>query len=329
MHKITEKEDLQMETEKEPQHKRRKRKSKKKKGFKIALAIILVLIIGVGVYAASIYSSVANTFNRTHEPLSREKSDKRSTQVSLESHDPISILLLGVDQRGADRGRSDSLMLLTVNPDKKAVKMVSIPRDTRTEIIGKGKVDKINHAYAFGGVDMSIETVESFLNIPIDYYIQVNMESFKDIVDAVGGVTVDNTLDFTSAGHHFEKGTLELNGENALKYARMRYEDPRGDFGRQLRQQQIIQAVINEGASLKSLTNYGTILDAIGNNVKTNLTFDDMKEIQANYKEASSNLEHIQIDGKGEKIDGIYYYEVPEAERSHISTVLKENLNLK
>ncbi|MED4288140.1 LytR family transcriptional regulator [Priestia megaterium] len=317
-----------METEHEVQRRRKKRKSKKKKGFKIALGIIVLLILGVGIYGYSVYSSVANTFNRTHEPLSREKSDKRSEKVSLAKHDPISILLLGVDQRGADRGRSDSLMLLTVNPDKKAVKMVSIPRDTRTEIVGKGKEDKINHAYAFGGVDMSIKTVENFLNVPIDYYIQVNMESFKDIVDAVGGVTVNNTLDFTYEGHHFEKGQLKLNGEKALSYSRMRYDDPRGDFGRQSRQQQIIQAVIDEGASIKSLTNYGTILDAIGDNVKTNLTFDDMKEIQSNYKEARNNVEHIQINGTGGKMNGIYYYNVPESERTKISNTLKENLNL-
>jgi LCP family protein required for cell wall assembly len=318
-----------METEQDLQRKRRKRKSKKKKGFKIALAIILLLILGVGIYGYSVYSSVANTLNRTHDPLSREKSEKRSEKVSLAKHDPISILLLGVDQRGADRGRSDSLMLLTVNPDKQSVKMVSIPRDTRTEIVGKGKQDKINHAYAYGGVDMSINTVENFLDVPIDYYVQVNMESFKDIVDAVGGVTVNNTLDFTYEGHHFEKGTLELNGENALKYSRMRYDDPRGDFGRQSRQQQIIQAVIDEGASIKSLTNYGTILDAIGDNVKTNLTFNDMKEIQSNYKEARNNVEHIQINGTGKKINGIYYYEVPDAERTKISQTLKKNLNLK
>ncbi|MDN4861169.1 polyisoprenyl-teichoic acid--peptidoglycan teichoic acid transferase TagU [Priestia aryabhattai] len=318
-----------METEQDLQRKRRKRKSKKKKGFKIALAIILLLILGVGIYGYSVYSSVANTLNRTHDPLSREKSEKRSEKVNLAKHDPISILLLGVDQRGADRGRSDSLMLLTVNPDKQSVKMVSIPRDTRTEIVGKGTQDKINHAYAYGGVDMSINTVENFLDVPIDYYVQVNMESFKDIVDAVGGVTVNNTLDFTYEGHHFEKGTLELNGENALKYSRMRYDDPRGDFGRQSRQQQIIQAVIDEGASIKSLTNYGTILDAIGDNVKTNLTFNDMKEIQSNYKEARNNVEHIQINGTGKKINGIYYYEVLDAERTKISQTLKENLNLR
>ncbi|MGG3568551.1 LytR family transcriptional regulator [Priestia megaterium] len=313
----------------EEELKRKKRRKKKKKGFKIALGIILLLIIGVGIYGFSVYNSVANTFNKTHEPLSRSVSEKRSTQVSLEKKDPISILLMGVDQRGADRGRSDSLILMTVNPTTQKVKMVSIPRDTRTEIIGKGKEDKINHAYAFGGIDMSIKTVENFLNVPIDYYVQVNMEGFRDIVDAVNGITVNNPFAFDIDGVHYSKGTLNLDGDKALLYTRMRYQDPRGDFGRQERQRQIIQAVIEEGASVKSLANYGHILDAIGNNVRTNLTFDEMKDIQSNYKEARKDLEQIQINGKGTKMNGIYYYIVSDSEREKLSSMLKEQLNLK
>lgn len=88
--------------------------------------------------------------------------------------------------------------------------MVSIPRDTRTEIVGKGTTDKINHAYAFGGVDMAVNTVEKFLDVPVDYYVQVNMESFKDIVDAVGGVTVNNDLNFDYDGYSFKKESLRL-----------------------------------------------------------------------------------------------------------------------
>src|SRR5690606_29205840 len=108
----------------------------------------------------------------------------------------------------------------------KSMKMVSIPRDTRTEIIGKGFQDKINHAYAFGGPEMAIDTVENFLDIPIDYFVQVNMESFKDIVDAVGGVTVNNSFSFNAGGYTFNEGQISLNGAEALAYSRMRYEDP-------------------------------------------------------------------------------------------------------
>lgn len=313
----------------EPQTRRRKRrKPKKKRALKITMAIVLVLILGVGAYAYSIWHSVEKTFTQTHEPLNRDVSEKRSEKVSFSKRDPISILLLGVDQRAGDRGRSDSLILMTVNPKDQSMKMVSIPRDTRTEIVGKGTTDKINHAYAFGGVDMAVNTVEKFLDVPVDYYVQVNMESFKDIVDAVGGVTVNNDLNFDYDGYSFKKGNLTLDGKEALAYSRMRKQDPRGDFGRQMRQRQIIEGVIEEGASVQSLANYGTILDTIGTNVRTNLTFDDMKQIQSNYKDARRNVEQLQVDGKGEKIDGIYYYAVSDATREALSSKLKQHLNI-
>ncbi|MEH7032051.1 LytR family transcriptional regulator [Priestia megaterium] len=313
----------------EPQTRRRKRrKPKKKRALKITMAIILVLILGVGAYAYSIWHSVEKTFTQTHEPLNRDVSEKRSEKVSFSKRDPISILLLGVDQRAGDRGRSDSLILMTVNPKDQSMKMVSIPRDTRTEIVGKGTTDKINHAYAFGGVDMAVNTVEKFLDVPVDYYVQVNMESFKDIVDAVGGVTVNNDLNFDYDGYSFKKGNLTLDGKEALAYSRMRKQDPRGDFGRQMRQRQIIEGVIEEGASVQSLANYGTILDTIGTNVRTNLTFDDMKQIQSNYKDARHNVEQLQVDGKGEKINGIYYYAVSDATREALSNKLKQHLNI-
>ncbi|PFW80056.1 LytR family transcriptional regulator [Priestia aryabhattai] len=313
----------------EPQTRRRKRrKPKKKRALKITMVIILVLILGVGAYAYSIWHSVEKTFTQTHEPLNRDVSEKRSEKVSFSKRDPISILLLGVDQRAGDRGRSDSLILMTVNPKDQSMKMVSIPRDTRTEIVGKGTTDKINHAYAFGGVDMAVNTVEKFLDVPVDYYVQVNMESFKDIVDAVGGVTVNNDLNFDYDGYSFKKGNLTLDGKEALAYSRMRKQDPRGDFGRQMRQRQIIEGVIEEGASVQSLANYGTILDTIGTNVRTNLTFDDMKQIQSNYKDARHNVEQLQVDGKGEKINGIYYYAVSDATRQALSSKLKQHLNI-
>ncbi|RAS81636.1 LytR family transcriptional regulator [Priestia endophytica] len=309
---------------------RAKKKPKKKRTLLKTIIIIFILLIlgGLG-FAYYMYHSLANTLDGTHQALHRKVSEKRDEGVKFSEKDPISILLLGVDEREGDRGRSDSMILMTVNPETKSMKMVSIPRDTRAEIIGHGTTDKINHAYAYGGVNMAVDTVENFLDVPVDYYVQVNMESFKDIVDAVGGVTVNNSLDFTYDGVHFKKGQISLDGEEALKFSRMRYEDPRGDFGRQERQRQIIQAVIKKGASFNTLANYGDILDTIGKNIKTNLTFDNMKDIQSNYKEARHSLEQLQVNGEGQKVDGVYYYVVSESEREKLSTELKEHLNIK
>ncbi|MBY0122492.1 LCP family protein [Bacillus sp. S/N-304-OC-R1] len=290
--------------------------------------LILLVLIGTSLYGYSMYRSLTNTVETMHLPINREISEKRSEVIELSKKEPFSVLLLGVDQRPGDRGRSDSIIVLTVNPEQSSVKMLSIPRDTRTEIIGYGTVDKINHAFAFGGAEMAIATAENFLDIPIDYYVQINMEGFIKLIDSVGGITVYNDLDFYEDGKHFSKGELTLNGEDALLFSRMRYNDPRGDFGRQLRQRQIIQAFLKEGASLSSIVKYKEIFNVLGENIKTNLTFDDMVDIQKHYRSAANGVEQLSIEGSNSIINSIYYFIVSEEEKQRIQAELKKHLEL-
>lgn len=301
---------------------------KKRKWLWIIALIFLLFVAGVGTYAFSVYHSLTSAVVIMHKPIEREKSEKRVEIVTLEQKDPFSVLILGVDEREGDRGRSDTMIVLTVNPTLNSIKMLSIPRDTRTEIIGRGTVDKINHAYAFGREEMSIETVEHFLDIPIDYFVKINMDGFKEIVNAVGGITVQNAFDFSEGGYDFPKGEISLNGDEALVFVRMRYQDPNGDFGRQDRQRQVIQGVINKGASLSSLTRFSDIFSALGNNIRTNLTFDEMVDIQKNYKETRHSIEQLQLIGKGTTIKSIYYQIVPEEEQLRVQSELKAHLGL-
>ena len=256
------------------------------------------------------------------------KSEKRIENVTFQNQDPFSVLLLGVDERENDIGRSDTMIVMTVNPTKQSINMLSLPRDTRTEIVGHGTSDKMNHAYAYGGIPMAINTVEEFLDIPIDYYVKMNMEGFQEIVDAVGGITVENDMDLAYKGYTFPKGTLTLDGEEALIYSRIRKEDPRGDFGRQMRQRQVIQAVMNKGASLSSLANYQGIFAALGNNVETNLSFDEMMSIQRHYKSALSSIEQMTLEGQGQTINGVWYLIIPEEERINVQNQLKQHLEI-
>lgn len=305
----------------------RKARGTKKKKWPWVLGILGVIVIGLGVYLFTIYNSFTNTLEEIHEPIEREASEKRTTdqEVDLNDQDPFSVLLLGVDEREDDRGRSDTMVVMTINPTDKSTKMVSIPRDTYTEIVGRGTTDKINHAYAFGGIEMSMATVENLLDIPIDYVLQVNMEGFQDIVDAVGGVEVNNTLAFDE----FAKGTLELDGEEALAYVRMRKQDPEGDFGRQNRQKQVIQGIMKKGASVNSLLNYKSIFTALGDNVRTNMTFDEMMDVQSNYRDAIGTVDQLMVeDGTGETINGIWYYMMNDAELAEIQSTLKTHLNM-
>ncbi|MFX3629479.1 MAG: LytR family transcriptional regulator [Ectobacillus sp.] len=299
-----------------------------KKVWVWVFGILGALLLGAGIYAYNVYSDVSQTIEKVHKPLKREKSPMREEAVQPEQKKPVSILVIGADPRGGERGRSDSLMLLTLNAETQSMKIVSIPRDTYIEIVGKGKKDKINHAYAFGGIDMTVATVEKFLNVPVDYYLEVNMEGFRDVVDAVGGVDVNNDLAFSYEGHHFAKGPIHLNGSEALAYARMRKEDPRGDFGRQMRQRQVIQAVIRKGANISNLANHNELLGAVQKNVKTNLTQSEMIEMQQHYKECLNNTEELQIEGKGGMQNGVWYYFISEPTRQALSQKLRGHLGL-
>ncbi|MEJ9229521.1 LCP family protein [Peribacillus butanolivorans] len=303
-----------------------KKKKKKRKTFKIIGFTLLILFIGGGAYAASVYQSLAGAISTMQGAA--HKTDKRVDDIKFKSQDPFSLLILGVDERKNDKGRSDTMIVMTINPKQESIELLSLPRDTRTEIIGKGTNDKMNHAYAYGGVNMSINTVEAYLDIPIDYYVKMNMEGFQDIVNAVGGVTVDNDMDLAYKGYSFKKGTIDLDGKEALIYSRIRKEDPRGDYGRQMRQRQVIQAVMKKGSSLSTLTNYDDIFEALGKNVETNLSFNEMLSIQKNYKSSLKKIEQYTLEGDNQKVDGVWYNIVSEETKLEAQNRVKTHLGL-
>ena len=311
----------------------RKKKRKRKKNWKRIFGVLSLLMIMAGcTYGVSFYQSMTGAVDSMYKET--ETTEMREVEISLEGLGPFSVLLLGVDERQGDKGRSDSIMVLAVNPEKESVEMVSIPRDTRTEIAGKGITTKINHAYAYGGVETATDTVEQFLDIPIDYFVQINMESFKGIVDALGGITVMNYEEFTHAGTHFAEGEILLNGKEALAFSRMRYEDVRGDFGRQTRQREVLEAIIEKGASFSTLTKYQDIFDTLGDHIKTNLTFDQMMDIQKNYRSAAQSIEQIEMESTSEKLydEGygkeLYFEIITDEERLKVQQHLKEQLEL-
>ncbi|WP_026679386.1 LCP family protein [Fictibacillus gelatini] len=299
-----------------------------KKTLVIIGCLVGLLIVATGGYAYYLYHSVKTAANNMHEPLKRDET-KPKPKLTGEAKKPISILLLGVDERKGDRGRSDTMIVMTLNPKKNSMLMFNIPRDTRTEIVGKGTVDKINHAYAFGGPQMAVDSAEKFLNVPIDYYIKVNMEALSQIVDSLGGITVNNTLSWKDEenGHVYKKGEISLNGSETLGFVRMRHQDARGDFGRQERQRQVISAIVDKGAHLSSFTKIDDILDVLGNQVKTNLTFDEMKDIQKNYAGVRHHVESFEVKGQGKMINNIWYLLVSDQERKQITEKVKQSLS--
>ncbi|WP_406944920.1 LCP family protein [Halobacillus sp. SY10] len=307
---------------------------KKKAGlwWKIPLFVLLILLVVTGIYVYNLYAGAKNTVDKK---MNQEVSsiNHELTNKKVEQKEPLSILLLGVDERSGDRGRSDALMVLSVDPENNRSQLISIPRDTRTEMVGDsqqaGKLDKINHAYAFGGTEMAIQTVESLLEIQLDYYIRMNMEGLSEMVDAVGGITVQNELQWKDRGYYkkgyeYSKGNITMNGPQTMGFVRMRYKDPNGDFGRNERQRKVIQGIIKKGASIKSVNKIGEVMNVLGNNVKTNMDSNIMQELLLNYRSARENMTTYQMKGKGTKIDGIYYLRVTEQELQEVHDMVKE-----
>lgn len=290
-----------------------------------ALLLLKIPLLLFAAYLLILFPNIVMTFDEIYEPVTRTAAVVRADKVDLNDKEPISILFLGIDQREDDRGRSDTMILLTINPTEKSTKIISIPRDTYTELSGLGKSDKINHAYAFGGIDLAMATTEKLLDIPIDYSVLLNMEGFQAIVDALGGVTVDNSFAFDD----FKAGSLTLNGDQALDYVRMRKQDPDGDFGRQDRQKQVINGILKKGVSANTLINYPKIFNALGDNVKTTMSFNDMMDLQKNYRDAIGTPQQLSFEkGYGEVKNDIWYYRMDPGELEQIQNSLKDHLNL-
>ncbi|QGH35847.1 transcriptional regulator LytR [Gracilibacillus salitolerans] len=300
---------------------RSNRRKSKKWWILTPLIILLVMILAVGGYIWSIVNNVEDTFNtKMHDPI--ESIDTEKVKEKTDNAEPLNILLLGVDQRGDDAGRSDALMVLSLKPENDEMQLISIPRDTRTLIVGRGNEDKINHAYAFGGPDMAVQTVKNFLDIDIDYFVRINMEGLEELVDELGTITVNNEIEWNDSKYQFTEGPVEMNGEKTLAYVRMRKQDPAGDFGRTDRQRKVIQAIINEGASVANVTKVDELIDIMGNNMSTSLDFNAVKSLLNGYTDTRKNVTSYQMQGSGTKIDGIYYYIVPDEEVAKVRDMI-------
>lgn len=303
-----------------------KRQARKKRKWVRWLAIFLIAFLlitgGVVIY---VWDKIGDTITAMHDPLARDSDPDRQKELAsiFKDNKSVNVLLLGVDERPGDKGRSDTIILLSLNPNTDSMVMLSVPRDTYVNIPGRG-MDKINHAYAFGDVELSVQTFEEAFNLPVHYYARVNMEGFKQGVDALGGITIQNDQEFSQGGNQFSKGNIHLNGAQALDYIRMRKNDPRGDLGRNDRQRKVVTAAIDELASFSSITKVGNILNILGGNVKTDLDMKSMQTLFTDYRGTRHKVETMEIIGSGQTINSIWYYVVSEDEfnriRSEINT---------
>ncbi|MCL1948254.1 MAG: LCP family protein, partial [Turicibacter sp.] len=263
-----------------------------KKFWKIfGIAFGAVALIG-GIYAYVVFNAATDLVEAVYNPVDRQ--EVRGEAVNL-GDDPVSILLLGIDREEFQTGgRSDTMMVVTINPNENSAYILSLARDTFVTLAGRGTQERLNHAFAWGGPQMAIETIENFLNIPIDFYAELDMNGFGSLIDAVGGVTVENDFAFTFHNMHFPAGELTLTGEEALGFVRMRYEDPRGDFGRQLRQRSVVETLAR-GMISSGMTRFQQIFDAAEGYILTDLNMSNITNLLMNYSGAIRNVTQLDL----------------------------------
>ncbi|MEB1808300.1 MAG: LCP family protein [Bacillaceae bacterium] len=313
----------------------KRKKKNRRRWLWVIIPFMFIGLITIG-YGSYITYKLASAAAEVNQELARgDKSEKRIEAIDPKS-DNFSVLFLGIDtlepnSRGA---RTDSMMLVTFNKDEKSIKMLSIPRDSRVNIVGRDRYDKINHAHAFGGVDMTIDTVEELLNVPVDYFVRLNFTAFIDLIDALGGVEVDVPFTFDAHGSQGSRnavtiyeGTQRLNGEEALAYARMRKDDPRGDIGRGERQQEVVKGVIKEAASLSSILRFDTIIQEVSEHMATNFLFENMLALHP-YASSLNKIEQLSLRGENLTLDRIYYYQLNEESVEEVSHELRVHLGL-
>ncbi|MCM3238386.1 LCP family protein [Heyndrickxia oleronia] len=316
-----------------------KKKKKRKLIAWLVIFPILLLACTFTAYGAHLYKKAEKAVNDSYKEIDGRKGKSEYREAKVDPYtDNISILFIGVDGSDArnygDATRSDALMLATLNEKEKTVKLLSIPRDSYVYIDDVGYKTKINHAHAYGGIKSTVDTVENLLKIPVDYYVEMNFYAFMEIVDTLDGIEVEvpykiSEIDSNDKKHaiRLDPGLQTLNGEEALALARTRKQD--SDIMRGQRQQEIMKAILDKATSVKSATKYSNLIDAIGSNMTTNMTFSEMKSLIEYGLSGHLNIESLTLAGTDSMIDGVYYYQLDDAALEEIKTKLSTHLELK
>lgn len=309
-----------------------------KKILLMFFSLLAVTTIGLGAYGLTILNQSTNTLSKTFKGIGDENN-------VIAENKPMTILLMGVDTGSGSRedqwvGNSDTMILVTVNPQTRETTIMSLERDILTNITQDGETvqAKLNAAYAQGGAELAIETIQDLMNIHIDRYAMINMKGLVQLVDKVGGITVNNPFDFDISIEENEPeytakippGRQEIDGEQALVYSRMRYQDPEGDYGRQKRQREVIEKIIKKVLTLDGLSNYQGIIEAVSDNMQTNISLDTNNLMNLmGYRDALKNIRMEQLKGEDATLaDGGSYQIVTSEHLLKMQNILRKSLGL-
>ncbi|MFD0716146.1 LCP family protein [Paenibacillus sp. GCM10027626] len=276
--------------------------------------------------------SVKEKLNESYKPLPT----RVSKPVAYKKEDPFSLLLLGVDQRDKEIGRSDTMIYSVVRPNDGAILLVSIPRDAYTEIVGKKTKkgnpweDKIAHAFAFGGAEMAVNSVENLLDVPVNHYASINFKGFRDVIDAMGGIPLPITEDIVNKEAIHDKFVVKggqdvYNGLDALNYVRYR-EDAGGDMNRTGRHQIFLNAIMNKAAEVGQWSKIPELIDIMGDNFSTDLTPDHIIDLAKSMLSSESRTIYghtLKGDGHRKVAGGPWYFFAEEEDVAKVNEMIK------
>lgn len=296
-------------TEKE----RLKRRKKIHNWLFVGVLTVCVLFFGwLGYVGAYVYPLIWGDLSGTAEL------EMPDTEVSFD-RDRFTVLMMGSDLRPGDTAsRSDTLIVAFVDTKEKSLRLLSIPRDTYVEIPSgtyAGSHTKINHAFAYGGVELTQETIKHNFDITIDFVAQVDFQGFRDVIDALGGVTIDVPLrmKYDGEGIDLQPGLQTLNGDQALQFCRFR-SDGQGDIGRVARQQMFMTTLKEQLFSAGTLLKIPDLCTAIKSNVVTNLTGAQLLRLFNSVKDGVE-MTTVMPPGEGRYQDGVSYYFINDSTR--------------
>lgn len=321
------------------------KEKKRLKAWQIILIVILLLIIGAVSYAGFFVWSKLSKINyqaidKSDLDINENLYNEISGDLSKKEFDNVkTIALFGTDSRDSDNmysGRSDTIIIASVNPKNKSIKLISIPRDTYVNIPGRGK-DKINHAYAFGHEQLSIKTINNNFGLNISEYITIDFSGLIHVIDDIGGIRMNITeaerkyINQSAKQKLSSSGWVTLNGDQALIHSRNRTVG--NDFARASRQRDVLEAIINK-LSTKNMSEISKFCDMFLPEVKTNMDvagyLDDVAIALSQKNEYLKNIYSVQIPSldysAGKMINGVYYFttDLDKAKKDFISYIYEK-----
>lgn len=302
----------------------RYKKRKLRKG-RLFFTTLLLLVIGISIFAIYQYRSGLKLADETKLPEEEFVADEKQDTIT-------NYLIIGVDSRGEEKSRSDTMMLLSWNKDTNEMKLVSFMRDIYAEIPGYQSY-KLNTAYYLGGVQLLKDTLNNMFDIPIHHYALIDFKNFESLIDilAPNGVEIDVEKDMSAhIGVSLSQGVQNLNGQELLGYSRFRH-DEEGDFGRVERQQKVIEALKDELLSPKNLPNLPKLVGAAQGYVTTDLTAsEELKTVLSVVAGGSVEIEKMTIPAEGTFSYGSYSHagSVIEIDKEENKELLHQFLQL-